>query len=229
MKCKNCETNDAIKYSKYTVGEFCSKKCSASYSTKNKREDINKQVSITLTKDKIEKVCGYCKETFFVKNKKRNQECCSMSCARKKIWCDEEYSTKVINSIRERCDNIDERKRLGFIGRKGGFGKKGYTDTNRYYQSSIEKECYEYLDELCISFNEHKPIPLSSKISDIYLNDYDVWIEIDGIDREKRKKWIGKDYDYWLEKIEIYKSQNLNLFIVKNFNELKEVIKNIGS
>ena len=42
------------------------------------------------------------------------------------------------------------------------------------------------MDELNIRFNEHKPIPLSSKISDIYLDDYDVWIEIDGIDREKR-------------------------------------------
>lgn len=45
MKCKNCNINDATKYSKYTSGEFCSKKCSCSYSTKEKRFEINKNVS----------------------------------------------------------------------------------------------------------------------------------------------------------------------------------------
>lgn len=227
MKCKNCETSEAIKYSKYTSGEFCSKKCSSSFSTKNKRSEINKIVSLKLTKNRLEKVCEYCNEIFLIKNTKRNQICCSRSCSAKKRWSEEEYSNKITNIIKDRCKNIDERKRLELIGRKGGFGTKGYTDTNRYFQSSIEKICYDYLDELNIRFNEHKPIPLSSKISDIYLDDYDVWIEIDGIDREKRKKWIGKDYDYWLEKIEIYKKQNLNFFIVKNINELKVLINKL--
>lgn len=41
MKCKNCEQKDAIKYSKYSSGEFCSKGCAKAFSTKNKREDVN--------------------------------------------------------------------------------------------------------------------------------------------------------------------------------------------
>lgn len=45
MKCKNCEKNDAIKYSKYSTGEFCCRKCAMTYSTKEKRVEINKKVS----------------------------------------------------------------------------------------------------------------------------------------------------------------------------------------
>ena len=51
-KCGNCETNDAVKYSKYSNGEFCSSKCARSFSTKEKRVDINKRVSEKLTRRK---------------------------------------------------------------------------------------------------------------------------------------------------------------------------------
>lgn len=227
MKCKNCETSEAIKYSKYTSGEFCSKKCSSSFSTKNKRSEINEAVSFKLTKNRIEKVCEYCKEIFLIKNTKRNQICCSKSCSAKKRWLDEEYSSIIIESIRYRTSFIEERKRLAEIGKKGGFGFKGYTSKNRYYQSSIEKECYEYLDNNKISFSEHKYLPNSSKISDVYLEEYDIWIEIDGIDREKNKNKIGKYYDIWLEKMEIYETQNLNMFIVKSFVEFNVLISKI--
>jgi hypothetical protein len=45
MKCKNCNENEATKYSKYTNGEFCSKKCSKGFSTKVKRIEINEKLS----------------------------------------------------------------------------------------------------------------------------------------------------------------------------------------
>jgi hypothetical protein len=45
MKCENCEKNDAVKYSRYSNGRFCSKECARSYSTKNKRSEINEKVS----------------------------------------------------------------------------------------------------------------------------------------------------------------------------------------
>jgi Zn finger protein HypA/HybF involved in hydrogenase expression len=44
-KCKYCEINDAIKYSKYSSGDFCSKKCANGFSTKEKRKEINEKVS----------------------------------------------------------------------------------------------------------------------------------------------------------------------------------------
>jgi very-short-patch-repair endonuclease len=49
MKCKYCEINDAIKYSKYTSGEFCSKVCANSYSSNIRREEKNKKISQALT------------------------------------------------------------------------------------------------------------------------------------------------------------------------------------
>ena len=48
MKCKNCNVNDVIQYSKFSKGEFCCKKCSRSYSTKMKRVEINKKIGESL-------------------------------------------------------------------------------------------------------------------------------------------------------------------------------------
>lgn len=44
--CKYCQKHTAIKYSKYSSGEFCSKECARGYSTKEKRKIINTIVSI---------------------------------------------------------------------------------------------------------------------------------------------------------------------------------------
>lgn len=44
-KCKYCKTKDAIKYSKYSNGKFCSKECARGYSTKEKRKEINEKIS----------------------------------------------------------------------------------------------------------------------------------------------------------------------------------------
>lgn len=44
-KCKNCGINDAIKYSKYTDGNFCSKECARGFSTKLNRLEINIKLS----------------------------------------------------------------------------------------------------------------------------------------------------------------------------------------
>ncbi len=53
MKCKNCEKKEAVKYSKYSKGEFCSKECAKAYSTKSKRKEINKKVSKKLKGTKV--------------------------------------------------------------------------------------------------------------------------------------------------------------------------------
>lgn len=42
LKCKNCNEKDAIKYSEYSSGEFCSIECSKSYSTKNDKKTLKK-------------------------------------------------------------------------------------------------------------------------------------------------------------------------------------------
>ena len=111
------------------------------------------------------------------------------------------------------------------IGRKGGFGKKGTTEGGTRYDSNLEKICFEYLESKNIKFEAHKNIPNSSKISDVYLIDQNIWVELDGINREKRKKWLGKDYEYWLEKINIYKRESLDMRIVYNLEDLIRVIE----
>ena len=48
-----------------------------------------------------------------------------------------------------------------------------------------------------------------------------MWIELDGIDREKRKNYAVAQYKRWTDKLNIYKKKNLNLKIIKNFEEFK--------
>lgn len=85
MKCKNCNINDAAKYSKYSSGEFCCKSCSTSFSSKTNREETNKKISIKLKgkkrgHDKVHLNCLYCKKLFEVAWKYRDQKFCSRSC-----------------------------------------------------------------------------------------------------------------------------------------------------
>ncbi len=227
MKCKNCNQKDAVKYSKHTSGEFCSKECSRAYSTKSKRGEINQKVSEALKgsgNGKVKKECLVCKLEFELEWKRRNSKYCSVNCFSKR-----EYSQETIDKIsknsKKRCSSIEEKKRMRDIGRKGGFGKKGYTKNGVYFQSSIEKKCFEFLEENKIKFTPHKNIPNSSKVSDVYLDILDLWVEIDGIDREKRSKWLKEEYKYWQSKMEIYKKENLNLIIVKNFDEFKKIFE----
>lgn len=84
MKCKCCNKNDAIKYSKYTTGEFCSRECARAYSTKLKREEINIKIGIATSNRSngvISLECEFCKKDFSVEWKRRNQKFCSISCA----------------------------------------------------------------------------------------------------------------------------------------------------
>lgn len=219
-KCINCNINPATKYSKYSSGNFCSKACANSFSTKGKRTEINKKVSDKLSgRDnggvKIEMTCPTCDTMFVVKQQKKNQKYCSSECVK---GCPT-YRQQVSDRQVIRCGDINERLRLKEIGRKGGFGTKGYTDGGTYYQSILEKKAFEFLEESAIIFEAHKGLPDSSKVSDIFING--VWVELDGIDREKKKKWIGKDYQYWLEKLEEYKSKGLPVVVFKNITEFK--------
>jgi hypothetical protein len=78
-----CETCCKEHDGSYGSGRFCSIKCSRSFATKDKRAEINKAVSKTLSKGYIELVCIYCKNSYKVKYNKRNQQYCSRLCSRK--------------------------------------------------------------------------------------------------------------------------------------------------
>lgn len=220
MICENCLKDYTIKYGS---GRFCSKECAKGFSTKAKRKEINLAVSNTLKTmfAKPMRTCPICLKEF---NKSFRHKTCSSACG--DILRVQNTDFNVISSKRkEQCSNLDERQRMRDIGRKGGFGKKGTTDSGTEYQSTIEKECFEYLERNFINFEPHKHLPNSSKVSDVYLIDKDLWVEIDGIDREKKKAYPSykKHYEYWLDKLNQYKERNLKYVIVKSFEEFARI------
>ena len=223
LKCENCNISHD---GSYGSGRFCSSKCARGFSTKNKRTEINKKVSKSLMGHKLTELTkkkisenngshkfeirkkigrGVKKSITDIERKRRS------NFMKNRIVTDE--TRKKISKIRkEKCLDINERKRLRDIGRKGGFGKKGYTKNGIRFESLFEKECFNFLNEKNVKFEPHKQIPNSSKVSDLYLNDIDVWIELDGINREYRKKWLGKKYDYWINKLKIYEKYSVSYF-----------------
>jgi len=198
--CENCESeHDGT----YASGRFCSQKCSRCFSTKEKRKSINEKVSKTLTgsgNGDVELICKNCNSKFKVNWRKRKQTTCSVVCGSKNRFTNE-YRFSLSSKLKAHYSIPENRNRLRDIGRKGGFGTKGFTKFGKRYESLLEKICYEYLEEMTINFEVHKQIPNSSKVSDIYLNDVDIWIEIDGINREKKQKWLSNEYQYWLEEL----------------------------
>ena len=220
MICENClNQHDGI----YGSGRFCSSICSRSFSTKYKRKEINEKISKKLlgTGNKpIVIICKNCNNKFEVKWKFRNQLFCSNKCS----LSNQETKAKISEKKKIECLDIKERLRLKEIGRIGGFGKKGITKNGTKYQSNLEKLCFEYLENNKILFEPHKSLPGSSKISDLYIIHLNLWIEIDGINREKRKKWLGKNYEYWLDKLNQYQEKKLNMIIVYSVNDLKKII-----
>lgn len=155
MKCKNCNDNDVQKYSKYTSGEFCSRKCAMAFSTKENRKEISKKVSKTLTgsgNDKIKKVCLYCQKDFLVEYKKRNQKFCSISCNSKNNWTNPEFYKNLSEKISKR------------------------NSTGNFYFNSIKSE-FDFKDKKirCDSKKEHDFLDYICKnyeISDIQRNEH---------------------------------------------------------
>jgi hypothetical protein len=92
---KYCENCGCKHDGSYGSGRFCSVKCSRGFSTKAKRKEINEKVSKSLRGnipwnrsndyvDKfINKICPQCNKKFEIHYSKRNQKCCSISCASK--------------------------------------------------------------------------------------------------------------------------------------------------
>lgn len=219
-KCENCNLNHD---GEYGSGRFCNNKCARGFSTKAKRKEINEKVSKSLTRDDSlhSRVCTYCNVEYKAYLNK-NVKFCSVSCSAKFNWSNEEYREDMTKKIRKRCGTDEGRKRLRDIGRLGGFGTRCVTNGGVKCDSMFEKKCFELIEDLNIEFIPHKNIPNSSKVSDVYLVKDDLWIELDGIDREKRKKWLGENYTYWLNKLEIYEKEGLDLIIIKSLKELKE-------
>jgi len=224
---KNCEKCDTSHTGSYGSGRFCSSECARSFSTSKNRKAINEKVSKTLKgsgHQDIQKTCIGCNKHFMVSWRRRAKTFCSVRCRNVN---NESYIWKIAAASKARCSTLKERKRMRDIGRLGGFGTKGTTPGGTKYQSLLEKKCFEFLENEKINFVAHKPLPDSSKVSDVYLPERDLWIEIDGINREKRKKWLGKNYDYWIAKLQQYEDKKLDLIVCASYDSFVETINNV--
>lgn len=225
LECKKCGKEYTItltqtEFEHNRFKKFCSRKCANS---KKHNSETKQKISSSLLKrdSKFSKKvnCELCNNEFTVTIKNKNQKYCSRFCSQNST----EYKDKMSKIAKKRCKSLKERKRLRDIGRKGGFGKKGYTDGGVYYQSILEQQCFEFLEKNKIFFQPHKHLPKSSKVSDLYLPHLNLWIELDGINREKKKKYLGKSYDCWIRKLKLYKRKKLNLKIVYDISEFIQI------
>lgn len=220
LKCCLCCNNEFESLISQNA-KFCSQRCSGTFNNLKRDKEVyikngNKLRGLNKIPPPIKK-CTICQSSFEDTSKNKKVKTCSKKCASdsKRINC----------SIPQKkiAEDINRRIFLRDIGRKGGFGNKGIINGVRY-DSNLEKICFQYLIDNKIEFIAHKNIPNSSKISDIYITNNDLYIELDGINREKRKKWLGNDYQFWLNKLDIYKNQGLKLEIFYNFNDFKKYV-----
>ena len=99
----NCENCQIIHDCTYASGRFCSCKCARGFSTKNKRSEINKNVSKSLLNTgngDIELICKQCNIGFIVDWRRRYQLYCSVSCSskNKSIVINDGWKLKIKNS-----------------------------------------------------------------------------------------------------------------------------------
>lgn len=144
MKCKNCNEKEAVKYSKYSNGLFCSKECARSFSTKSKRKQINEKVSKKLEgtgNGDVTNKCKMCGKEFTVVYYRRNQEFCSKTCG-------SQYS----NSQPEKKNKLSKARvksiKNGII---NGAGKKStyiFKGKEINCDSKIENACINYFEKL---------------------------------------------------------------------------------
>jgi hypothetical protein len=235
--CPQCGKNFVTKKNKREK-HFCSRNC-ANIFIGNKKDIQENRKSLWIQKniksfgkDNLDefghlvhtKICKFCETQF--KTKAKQIKFCSRSCSSQFIWKNPTYRNQITKLNQIRCSSENERVRLRDIGRKGGFGNHGYIN-DIYYASNFERDAFKFLIDNNIKFEPHKNIINSTKVSDIFIPSQNLWIELDGINREKRKKWLKNEYKYWQEKLAIYDAQNLNYKIFLNIEEFKSYISQL--
>lgn len=224
--CKNCGKEFEEKYSKWSDGNFCCKKCALSYSTKEKRKEINEKVSKTLkdyykTNNNINK--GKKSSVIHqdidkkVKIKKLNKR------IYKQIFVDWEcpYCGKIIQL------KPYEAKRRKFC---SGTCRNNYN--NKFNNGQISK-AEKLLNERLINefknliINRNDRIVLNGLELDFYFPELNFAIEWNGIYHYKDvhkngtlEKIIKKDNI----KQQLCKEKNIDLYIVKDLNSNKKYI-----
>ena len=223
MKCENCSTEIS---GEYGSGRFCSVKCARSFSTKKDRAKISKKISKANKKNKpkVELVCGQCGKQFYRNFNKRYVRFCSRKCGAIYSHNDPAYAVQQSASHKKNFTTLASRQRMRDIGRKGGFGTKSVTSNGVRCDSNFERKAFDLLEQLKIEFEPHKSLPDSAKMCDAYLPLQNIWIELDGINREKHKHLQLAEYPRWIAKLEEYRINNLHVEVFTSMVDFEKFI-----
>jgi predicted nucleic acid-binding Zn ribbon protein len=220
--CENCGKEC---FKNYGSGRFCSKECAKGFSTKAKRKEINKKVSIRI-KEKIEngekigwvtsgrlvklieKECPVCFEKF-ISDEKFGNKTCSKKCA----------------AINGGKNNLGKKHKMGDTSRMGGLrpggGKSKQIPYTNWlgYKMSLNKEEIEVakiLDNRKIIWNRNKKgFPYITKEGN-QRNYYPDFI-INDVQYIEYKGWITDEMTHKMEDAKT--KNNLNLLIVVSSNK----------
>ena len=159
--------------------------------SKMKSEDFRKRMSektLKEWKDPIQRQ----KKINAAKNawKDNNSRKLNMSIRVTNLWKDPNHIEKVIDGKIRTLKKI--KKSLGIC---------EVTSKGNFYESTFERDVFEFLENNNILFKPHVTIPTSSKICDLVINN--IWIELDGLGRA-RFDFTSK-YS-WGNKIGIYET-----------------------
>ena len=173
MFCENCKNpNDG----KYASGRFCSSGCSRGFSTKDKRDLINKKISLSLKKSEfLLKICEFCKLEFECNRNSRRKTC----------------SKKCSNDIQKgRSKKGNYSKNGGF--REGGGRSKVFQYTNHLGRSmklNLEEiEVSKILDSLKLDWDRNwkffryldEDVKERKFYPDFYIKDLNLFVEYKG-------------------------------------------------
>lgn len=202
-KCENCKNKHD---GSYGTGRFCTQKCSRSFATKNKRQEINKKVSSKLKKPSqlISATCEYCKQqfTYDFKIKKIKRKFCSRKCS--------------FSSVCGLPKKFSNTSRMGGLRPGGGHSilceysslKNGKIKLNK-----DEIEVVKIFDSFGLNWERNIKGFMYEDMSgkqrkfypDFYLSDFNVYVEYKG--------WITEEMKHKMND-SINKNKDLNLIII---------------
>jgi len=167
--CENCGQGHN---GSYGSGRFCSVKCSRGFSTKAKRKEINKRVSIKLKKlpEIYEKICPTCKDTFYTKNKKVKY-CDTKKCYTRVI------TQKTKQLLRQRAlENVKNGTHIGWQSRKiRSYAELFFEDVLKNHNLFERCDVEFKIPKRDLGINDH-----ANYFVDFYFIDKKVALEIDG-------------------------------------------------
>jgi hypothetical protein len=200
--CENC----GIEHNgDYGSGRFCKKECSRSFSTRFRRDEISRKISLKLLekfKDRdrtLKKICGFCKCEFEVGIKKKRQIYCSRKCVSKIGGSSKKKDTSKMGGIRE-----------------GGGRSKSFEYINVYGESmklNVEEiRIAEILDSSGLKWKRnYKGFEYSTELGsirkfypDFHIESINVYVEYKG--------WLTDEMRFKMKSSRI--NNNINLLVV---------------